>query len=153
MQYVSIFDNVFIIALVWGIRITGVLVLSINLILDTSYIFLSTFGNRGYYGIYSLMLVIRYVIPILGIVRHVVVDSNKPLNFKDLDGSIKSGQAKKRVTDENEFFKKGTILYASLPFCFLIGTYRLLNFKNFNSEISAGLIMDFFIAGLSFLMV
>ena len=127
--------------------------MSINLILDTSYIFLSTFATRGYYGFYSVLLVIRYVVPIVGIVRHTIIDANKPLNFKNLDASIKSSQAKKRVSDENEYFKKGAILYASLPFCFLIGTYRLLNFKNFNTEMSAGLILDFFISALAFLIV
>lgn len=54
---------------------------------------------------------------------------------------------------EAEYFKKGTLLYASLPFCFLMGTHRLLNFKNFNSEMSVGLVMDFFMAGVAFLLV
>jgi len=83
-QYTSIFENnIFVVIATWSIRIIGALVLSINLILDTSYIFLSTFAGRGYYGFYSLLLVIRYIVPLLGVVRFYINSVNKPLEIKD----------------------------------------------------------------------
>ena len=83
-QFTSIFEkNIFVVIATWSIRIIGTLVLSINLILDTSYIFLSTFASRGYYGFYSLLLVIRYLIPLLGVLRFYMNSVNKPLEIKD----------------------------------------------------------------------
>lgn len=43
------------------------------------------------------------------------------------------------------------MLYMATPFCLLIGTHRLLNFKNFHSVMGTGLVIDFFLAGCVFL--
>ena len=48
----------------------GVIILSINLVLDTSYAFLSTFAGMGFLGFYNLLLVVRYAIPIVIVARN-----------------------------------------------------------------------------------
>jgi len=47
----------------------------------------------------------------------------------------------------------GFLLYTALPFSFLLGTYRLLNFKNFHREIGTGLAIDFFLNCLAMLII
>ena len=79
----SIFDNKIIQIAALILRVFGVFVLSINLILDTSYAFLSTFGGMGLLGFYSFLLVVRYAIPIVGIVRNCMYKVNEPVDIKD----------------------------------------------------------------------
>ena len=56
------------------------------------------------------------------------------------------------MLDEADYFKKGYMLYSSLPFCYLVGTHRLLNFKNESYEMGVGLLIDFFFAAITFLV-
>lgn len=69
------------------IRIIGVLMLSINLILDTSYAFLSTFASMGILGFYNVLLVSRYAIPIVCVVRNYLNKMNQPLDEGKEGGS------------------------------------------------------------------
>lgn len=69
------------------------IILSINLILDTSYALLSTFGGMGLLGFYSFLLVVRYAIPVVGIVRNCMYKVNEPVDIRD-DASVKSTNSK-----------------------------------------------------------
>ena len=57
----------------------GVLILSANLVLDTSYIFLSTFASMAILGLYFMLLIVRYGIPIVGIIRNCIYKVNEPI--------------------------------------------------------------------------
>lgn len=56
------------------------LTLSINLILDTSYAFLSTFAGMGILGIYLVLMAVRYAIPIVGVIRNCMYKVNLPID-------------------------------------------------------------------------
>ena len=58
--------------------------MSINLVLDTSYAFLSTFYSMGIFGFYSVLLGIRYAIPVFGIVRNCMTKVNEPIGDEGL---------------------------------------------------------------------
>ena len=135
------------------LRIIGAVLLSINLVLDTSYAFLSTFASMGLLGFYSVLIVVRYAIPIVGVVRNCMYKVNEPIepDAEDL-ASPRSVNSVKQAKEEADFFKQGYFLYGALPFCYLVGTHRLLNFKNGSSEMGTGLLLDFFLGGIAFLV-
>lgn len=45
---------------------------------------------------------------------------------------------------QKEHTHNGFQLYSVLPFAYFTGSYRILNFKNFPSEIGSGLALEFF---------
>lgn len=47
----------------------------------------------------------------------------------------------------------GYLLYTALPFHYMTGSYRLLNFKNFPREIGTGIALDFVFYALPMLFV
>lgn len=134
---------------VW--RVLGLLILSANLVLDTAYIFLSKFANTTLYGLYVFVLGARYTIVFLAIVRNCIKKVNEPLVIKKENSDKSNGS--KQVDKEAAYFKNGVLLYGALPFCYLVGSHRVLNFKNFSSEMGVGLLIDFFSAGIAFLLI
>lgn len=78
-QINSIFDRKPVILATYVLRTIGAIILSVNLILDTSYAFLSTFYSIGLLGFYSVLLIIRYGIPIISIVRNCIYKVNEPI--------------------------------------------------------------------------
>jgi len=105
----------------------------------------------GLLGFYSFLLLVRYAIPVAGIVRNCMYKVNEPVDIKDT-ASLKSTNSK-QAKDDAEYIKQGYFLYGALPFCYLVGTHRLLNFKNASSEMGTGLLIDFFLAGIGFLVI
>ena len=53
----------------------------------------------------------------------------------------------------DDYKKSGMVLYSTLPFTYLIGTYRLLNFKNFAKQVRIGIAIDFFLNAVAFLII
>lgn len=129
------------------------LILSINLILDTSYAFLSTFANISFLGFYSVLVLARYAIPIVSIVRNCLYKVGKPFDDGNDLASVRSANTSKQAKEEADYFKHGYFLYIAMPFCYLVGTHRLLNFKNATSEMGTGLIIDFFMNTLAFFII
>lgn len=131
------------------------LILSINLIVDTSYVFLSKFAGMGVLGLYLLALAVRYLIPIIGVICNCMYKVNLPIE----DGvtndalSTRSANTAKQVKEEADYVKHGYFLYGALPFSFLVGTHRLINFKNGSSEMGTGLLIDFFLSAVTFLIL
>ena len=153
-QLGSMFDKKPVLIAAYILRLIGAVILSINLILDTSYAFLSTFSSMGLLSFYSFMLASRYAIPVVLVVRNCMYKVNKPI---DEDGkeltSPRSANSTKQAKEEADFFKQGYFLYGALPFCYLVGTHRLLNFKNSSSEMGTGLLLDFFLGAIAFLVI
>lgn len=86
LQHDSVFKGIFARTLVLYLRvICGTLVLATNLVLDTAYLFHSTFASRGFYNFYMIVLGIRYLIPIFGIIKNCVKQIDKPLDAKIRD--------------------------------------------------------------------
>ena len=54
------------------IEITGTILLGINLVLDTSYIFTEAFAGMGLFAVYSVFLTLRYSIIILDLLRNYI---------------------------------------------------------------------------------
>ena len=67
--------------------------------------------------------------------------------------SLRSANTAKSVKEEADFLKQGYCLYGSLPFSYLVGTHRMLNFKNGSSEMGTGLLIDFFLNAIGFLVL
>ena len=65
------------------IKILGVLILSMNLVLDYSYIFLSTFSSTTILGVYGILLVVRLLISFTLAVRGLMYKVNEPLDIND----------------------------------------------------------------------
>jgi len=86
MQHDSVFKGIFARTLVWYLRVVcGTLVLATNLVLDTAYLFHSTFADSSFYNFYMIVLAIRYLIPIFGIIKNCVNLIDKPLDTKVRD--------------------------------------------------------------------
>lgn len=58
----------------------GAVILTINLVLDTSYAFLSTFTSMGLLSFYSFLIAARYAIPIVLVVRNCMYKVNEPID-------------------------------------------------------------------------
>lgn len=108
----------------------------------------------GLLSFYSFLIAARYAIPIVLVVRNCMYKVNEPIDKDKNDLSfISVTNSAKQAKEEADFFKQGYFLYGALPFCYLVGTHRLLNFKNSSSDMGTGLLLDFFMGAIAFLVV
>ena len=61
-----------------GVKITGTIILAWNLILDCVYILKSAFAGKGYFSVYGILLIIRLMIPVIGIFRYCIYKISNP---------------------------------------------------------------------------
>mmetsp|Transcript_4597 Transcript_4597/g.6073 ORF Transcript_4597/g.6073 Transcript_4597/m.6073 type:complete len:107 (+) Transcript_4597:558-878(+) len=93
----------------------------------------------------------RCIIPFFVALRNVCGKvSNKALNR--LTEDVVDDEDRQRQLQVKHTCR-GYLLYTFLPFSYLTGSYRLLNFKNFTSEIGSGLALDFFVNALPLLFI
>ena len=118
-------------------RILGTVVMVCALVADYTYAFKQTFSSRELYLIYLGVLAQRCVIPILIMLKNM---------FQKVCGKENKSLGKTH-------FKLGILLYTVIPTTYFTGSYRLLNFKNFPSEIGIGLVFDFFLNALPLLFI
>ena len=116
----------------------------INMILDLAYIFKVTFAGSAIYGFYCILIMVRFLGPVAGVIRNLLYKVNDTASVSDL---------KSLKWKMDDYKKSGMVLYSTIPFTYLIGTYRLLNFKNFAKQIRIGLAIDFFLNAIAFLIM
>ena len=73
----SIYDKKIFSIGVFVVRVIGVFILAVNLILDTSYAFLSTFASTKIFNFYNVLLAVRYVIPLFVLGRNCMYKLNE----------------------------------------------------------------------------
>ena len=114
------------------------------MILDLAYIFKVTFAGSAIYGFYCLLIMTRFLGPVAAVARNLLYRVNDTASVQDL---------KSLKWKMNDYKKSGIFLYTALPFTYLLGTYRLLNFKNFAKQVRIGLAIDFFLNAIAFLIM
>jgi len=120
-----------------------------SLVADYSYAFKQTFSSKSLFTAYVSILALRCCIPFFVAAKSLCTRvRNKAVNRLDEVGDEETYDARQR-----QHSRDGCLLYSVLPFSYFTGSYRLLNFKNFTSEVVTGLVLDFFFNALPLLFV
>lgn len=124
------------------IRFIGTLVMMTSLVADFAYVMKQPFSSKQLYIAYIAILCLRCILPILTILKSLC---NKVMNkaLNRLTDIVVEDEGRREQL-QRKHTCHGYLLYTFMPLSFLTGSYRLLNFKNFTSEIGTGLALDFF---------
>lgn len=130
--------------------------MAITLVADFMYTFKTTFSSKELLVICVAIYGLRFANPFLVVIKNLCKKvCNKEKNtlpaalvYEERDDNDKSVEERQK-----EHTNLGYLLYTALPFHYLTGSYRLLDFKNFPSEIGTGLVLDFVFYALPMLFV
>ena len=135
-------------------RSLGVLILLSSLVADYTYAFKQTFSSKALFVAYLGLLGIRCVLPVLLACKSVCNKvQNKERNALPANAYRENEDPDTMYSKQQEHTKNGQILYVFLPLSYFTGYYRLLDFKNFPSEIGTGLALDFALNALPLLFI
>ncbi len=130
-----------------AVHIVCVLIVCINLVIDTLYIYRSIFaGEKLYYG-YCTMLFLRFTLPFILVLKRLVCIKR----CQKADELHEQADLEAKESMRTKHFKCGFVLYASMPLAYVTGVYRLFNFKNFSKEIGIGITFDFLLSLIPFM--
>lgn len=127
-----------------------------SIVADFTYFFKHTFSSKQLYVSYIVILGIRCLVPLIAVIKNTCVkvcnkENNRLRALDYLEPHNEDGISAKQK--QSEHTRQGCLLYSTLPLMYFTGSYRLLNFKNFPSEIGTGLVLDFFCYTLPLLFI
>ena len=135
-------------------RVIGTLIMVCALVADYTYAFKQTFSSKELFVAYLSVLAFRCILPILIVIKNICTKvCNKENNRLDAAQYDVRDELESVYKKQQEHSRLGLLLYTVIPLTYFTGSYRLLNFKNFPSEIGCGLVIDFFFNALPLLFI
>ena len=134
-------------------RFLGTVMMTSTLVADYTYALKQTFSSKDLFLAYIVILAFRVLFPVFIAIKNVCqkVCNRERNRLRIVIEENRNPDAPFATQAQHTWF--GCLLYSVLPINYLIGSYRLLSFKNFPIEIGCGLAMDFFFYVLPVLFI
>ena len=122
-------------------RTIGTILMCTSLACDFVYLYKKTFSSKLWIAIYCGLLGLRLILVPIIFLRYACV---KLCGTGSVFKTTEDPDSKTYKQNLARFKSNGCLLYSVLPLTFFFGSFRLLNFRNFASEIAVGLALDLF---------